>query len=129
MGLPAPHLKFLNFLYHPDYIFWLDVLYKEAILRGNEINKNLFEDDFRETLQQIESMRGVGDDNRFSISIYTPYSGGELYNRALQLGLKALRSLAGWSKFMTVPEDAFEKDVRRRWITRSQALRITMLTQ
>ena len=97
--------------------------------KSKKKNEKLFEDDFKQTAQQIEAMMRIEQGNRFSISVYTPYPGSELYNRALQLGLKAPQSLVEWSKFMAVPEDAFEKDVRRRWITRSQALQITMLTQ
>ena len=97
--------------------------------KSKKKNEKYVEDDFKHTVRQIETMMNIEHGNRFSISIYTPYPGSELYDRALQLGLKAPRSLVGWSKFMAIPEDAFEKDVTREWITRSQALRTVMLTQ
>lgn len=36
-------LKFLNFLYRPNYIFWLNVSYEEAIKRTNEITKERYD--------------------------------------------------------------------------------------
>lgn len=92
-------------------------------------NEKFIENQFEYTLGQIEEMIDEKQGNRFSISIYTPYPGSDLYNLALKCGFKAPKSLIEWSNFMAVPEDAFEKDITRKWITRSQALRVSMLTQ
>ena len=96
---------------------------------SKEKNEKYVEDELKNTLQQIESMMGIEHGNRFSISIYTPYPGSDLYNRALEFGLQAPRSLVEWSRFVAFPEDSFETDTRRSWITRSQKLRVAMLTQ
>jgi len=87
------------------------------------------EDQFKYTLRQIDEMLDETQGNRFSISIYTPYPGSDLYQLALKSGFKAPKSFSGWSNFMAVPEDAFGQDNTRRWITRSQELQIAMLTQ
>lgn len=81
------------------------------------------------TIRQIATMMKYGRGNRFSISIYTPYPGSRLYDKALSLGFQAPRSFAEWSTFLAVAEDAFQIDTRRRWITRTQSLRVSMLTQ
>jgi len=63
------------------------------------------------------------------INNFPPYPGNELYNKTLQPGLKAPQLLMGCSNFIGISEDAFKKDDRRRWLNRSQVLRINMLTQ
>lgn len=97
--------------------------------KSKKKNERQIENSLKQSLHQIENLMNIKQGDRFSISIYTPYPGSELYNRALKLGLRAPRSLVGWTKFMAVPEDAFEVDTRRKWITRSQSLRVSMLTQ
>lgn len=95
----------------------------------SDSSKTFIEDQFNYTLKQIDEMLDEKQGNRFSISIYTPYPGSELYQLALKHGFKAPTSLSGWSNFMAVPEDAFGKDNTRRWISRSQEIQIAMLTQ
>ncbi|KKL51443.1 hypothetical protein LCGC14_2295430, partial [marine sediment metagenome] len=92
-------------------------------------NIQRFEEEFSRTCDQIAAMMDIKNGNRFSISVYTPYPGSELYDRALEHGFQAPRSLAQWSKFMAVPEDAFKTDSTRKWLAKSQSLRVTMLTQ
>lgn len=92
-------------------------------------NKKFIEEQFRYTLKQIDEMIDEKQGNRFSISIYTPYPGSDLYQLSLKNGFKAPDSFSGWSNFMAVPEDAFGKDNTRRWISRGQEIQIAMLTQ
>ena len=91
--------------------------------------KKFVDDQFKYTLKQIDEMLDEKQGNRFSISIYTPYPGSDLYRLALKNGFKPPDSFSKWSNFMAVPEDAFGKKNTRKWITRSQEIQIAMLTQ
>jgi radical SAM superfamily enzyme YgiQ (UPF0313 family) len=92
-------------------------------------SEKFIEEEFKQTFRQIEKMMDIENGNRFSISVYTPFPGSELYNRALEMGFKAPKSLVEWSRFMALPEDAFEKDLSRSWMTENQILKVVMLTQ
>lgn len=92
-------------------------------------NEKFIEEEFTQTFSQIDNMMNIENGNRFSISVYTPFPGSELYQRALEMGFQAPKTLIGWSNFMALPEDAFERDISRKWITKDQSLKVVMVTQ
>ncbi len=92
-------------------------------------NTEHFREEFKLTLDQIGELMVIDPVNRFSISVYTPYPGSYLYQRALEFGFQPPNGLAGWSNFTAVAEDAFNIDRRRRWLTKSQTIKVSMLTQ
>ena len=92
-------------------------------------NERRVEEEYDFTLKQIDSLLKIDPRNRFMFYLYTPYPGGEMYDRALELGFQPPETLDEWSRFQMSPEDAFNTVVRQKWISKGQARRAAMLTQ
>jgi radical SAM superfamily enzyme YgiQ (UPF0313 family) len=92
-------------------------------------NNKFVATEYRSTLSLIDRLLKISHRNRYTYYVFLPYPGASLYNRALELGLKAPQSLAGWANYLMSPENAFQETVRQQWISSSDARLTAMLTQ
>lgn len=113
--------------------YHIKVLY--SLLAGLPWSPNLSENEkkinreLKATLKMVDKIFKIGNNNRFMFCLYIPYPGSRLFHKALELGLKVPKNLAGWSTFLQIPEDTFEMVINQRWIERKQAELIIMLDQ
>lgn len=93
-------------------------------------NQRHFEEEFSLTLRQIADLMDIDSNNRFMIYIYAPYPGSHLYSQALKYGFQAPRTLAEWGEYSELtPEDVFDINRRKKFVSRSQDLRVAMINQ
>lgn len=92
-------------------------------------NQGLVNKEFSNTFDLINKLMKISGRNRFTYYVYLPYPGAPLFDRAVNLGLKAPKDLEGWSNYLLSPDDAFRTVVRQKWITPGQARLVNMLSQ
>ncbi len=92
-------------------------------------NQKFIDQEYRATFSLINRLLKISDRNRFTYYIYLPYPGSSLFKRAVRLGLKTPASLAGWSRYLLSPDDAFRLVLRQKWISPQQARLVNMLSQ
>lgn len=92
-------------------------------------NRRYVDSEYATTLGLIDQLLKISKRNRFMYYMFLPYPGAPLFDRALELGLTAPRSLEGWSNHLLSPDDGFNIVTKQKWMTPQQARLTAMLTQ
>ncbi|MBI5393665.1 MAG: B12-binding domain-containing radical SAM protein [Verrucomicrobia bacterium] len=92
-------------------------------------NRRYVAKEYSSTLGLIGKLLKITNRNRFMYYMFLPYPGAPLYDRAVELGLRAPDSLEGWSNHLLSPNDGFNIVTKQKWITPTQARMTAMLTQ
>jgi len=66
-----------------------------------EKTSRLIDEEIKHTMNLAEKIISISDRHRPSFTIYTPYPGTPLWERALALGVKPPQSLEGWSNWIS----------------------------
>jgi len=97
--------------------------------KNQKENNKFVKEEYKATLTLIDRLLKICNRNRYTYYVFLPYPGAPLYNRALELGLKAPKSLEEWSTWLMSPEDPFKETISQKWISRKDARLTAMLTQ
>lgn len=77
-------------------------------------------EEFNATLDLIEKVLEIRNDNNILLFVYCPYPGNELYEKSIEYGMNAPKSLEEWSNF------EFENKLTP-WVTKSFVNKVAMM--